>query len=63
MLRKITDCKSLKISQKKFYDRVLSVKLQTYSGVKRTHHRLFLEYVSKTICSKKYILRKKYMVD
>ena len=62
MLRKITDCKSLKIYQKKLHDRVLSVKLQTYSGVKRTHG-LFLEYVSKTICSKKYILRKRYMVD
>ena len=31
MLRKITDCKSLKISQKKFYDGVLSAKLQAYS--------------------------------
>ena len=25
MLRKITDCKSLKLSQKKFYDEVLTV--------------------------------------
>ena len=31
MLRKITDCKSLKISQKKLNDHVLSVKLQAYS--------------------------------
>ena len=31
MLRKITDCKSLKIYPKKFYDGVLSVKLQAYS--------------------------------
>ena len=31
MLQKITHCKSLKIYQKKFYDGVLSVKLQAYS--------------------------------
>ena len=31
MLRKITDSKSLKIYQKKFYDGVLSGKLHAYS--------------------------------
>ena len=64
MLRKITDCNSLKISQKKTYDGVLSVKLQAYNfTIKITHHRLILGYVPKTSCFKKNILRKKYMVD
>ena len=31
--------------------------------IKRTHHRFVLEYVPKTSCIKKYILRKKSAVD
>ena len=32
-------------------------------SIKRTHHKLFMEYVPKTSYFKKNILRKKSMVD
>ena len=33
------------------------------SSIKRLHHRFFPEYVSKSSCLKKNILRKKSMMD
>ena len=54
--------------QKNVYDRICFCKVASLhctnykSTVKRLHHRLFSEYVSKTIWLKKNILLKKYMV-
>ena len=62
MLRKITDCKSLKISQKNYMMEFLQCSDCNFA-IKGTHHRLFLEYVLKTSCFKKNILRKKSTVD
>ena len=69
MLRKIIDWESLKIFQKNFFNGVSFSKVvsQQFSDcnftIKRTHHRFFLEYVPKTSCLKKNILRKNSMVD
>ena len=65
MLQKIIDWESLKIFQKNFYNGVSFGKVTSlqFSGcnftIKRTHHRFFSEYVPKTSCLKKNILRKK----
>ena len=54
--QKIIDCKSLEISQEKFYDRVSFSKVARLQcsncnfAIKRTHRRFFLEYVTKTCC-------------
>ena len=69
MLRKTVDWENLKIFQKNFYNGVSFSKVTSphFSGcnftIKRTHHRFFLEYVPKTSCHKKNILRKNSMVD
>ena len=76
MLRKITDCGYLGISQENFYHGVFFSKVTSLQCsnckfiTKRTHHRFFLEYVPKTNCPKQnkkkkifFFLRKKYMVD
>ena len=69
MLREITDWKSLKIFQKNFYTGVSFNKVRSLQfsdcnyTIKRTHHIFFLEYVPKTSCLKKNILRKNSMVD
>ena len=69
MLRKTIDWESLKIFHKNFYNGVSFSKVTSLqlSGcnftIKRTHHRFFLEYVLKTTCLKKNILRKKSVVD
>ena len=58
-VRENTDCESLRISQENFYDRVSFSKVTNLQcsdcnfAIKRTHHRLFLEYVPKTIYFKK----------
>ena len=52
MLRKITHCKSLKTSQKKLYEGVLTV-FRLQLCYKENSDRLFLEYVLKTSCFKK----------
>ena len=68
MLRKTIDWESLKIFQKNFYNGVSFSKVTSLqlSGcnftIKRTHHRFFLEYVPKTSCPKKNILRTKSVV-
>ena len=55
MLWKITDCESLEISQENVYDRVSFSKntnLQCSDcsfGIKRTHHRFFLEYLARLV--------------
>ena len=66
MVRKIIDWEKF---QKNFYHGVSFSKVTSLmlSGcnftMKRTHHRFFLEYVPKTSCLKKNILRKKSVVD
>ena len=69
MLQKIIDCKCLDIFQKKICDGVSFSKVTSLQcsdcnfTIKRTHHRFFLDYVLKTSCIKKTILRKKSVVD
>ena len=73
MLGEITDCESLEISQKNFYDEVSLNKVTNLQcsdcnfAIKRTHHSFFLEYVPKTSYLKKnkesLFLRKKPMMD
>ena len=69
MLRKINDCESLEISQENVYDGVFFSKVvylqcpDCSSSIKRIHRRLFPQYVSKSICLKKNILRKKSMME
>ena len=74
MLQKIIDCGSLEICQENFYDGVSFSKVTSLkcsgcnSAIKRIHHRLFFENVTKASCLKKKIknsifLRKKYIVD
>ena len=56
---KLTDCKSLEISQENFYDEVSFSKVTNLQcsdcnfAEKRTYHRFFLEYVPKTSSLKK----------
>ena len=69
MFRKIIDGESLKIFQKNFYNGVSFIKVTSLQlsdcnfTIKRPHHRFFLEYVLKTSCLNKTILRKKSVVD
>ena len=69
MLQKTIDWESLKIFQKNFYDGVSFSKVTSLQfsdcnfTIKKTHHRLFLEYAPKISCLKKNILRKNSMVD
>ena len=69
MLQKMIDCESSKIFQKNFYNRVSFSKVTSLQfsdcsfTIKRTHHRFFLEHVTKTSCLKKNILRENSMVD
>ena len=68
MLRKINDCESFEMSQESVYDGVLFSKVvclqcpDCSSSIKRLHHRFFPQYVSKSSCLKKNILRKKSMM-
>ena len=63
-VKEITDCESLKIPQENFYDEVSFKKVASLQcsdcnfAIKRTHRRLFLEYVAKTSCLKKNKKRK-----
>ena len=65
ILRKITDGKSLKISQENVYEEVPSSKVINLQcsncnfAIKKAHHRYFLEYVPKTSCVKKQYFEKK----
>ena len=69
MIQKIIHWESLRIFQKNFYDGVSFSKVThlQFSGcnfnMKRFHHRFFSEYVRKTSCLEKNILRKTSMVD
>ena len=69
MLRKINDCESLEISQESVYDGVFFSKvvclqcIDCNSSIKRLHHRFFPQYVSKSSCLKKNILRKKSVME
>ena len=71
ILRKLTDCETLEISQENFYDEVSFSKVINLQcsgcnfAIKRTHHRFFLEYVPKTSLkrNKKSFLRKEPTVD
>ena len=68
MLRKKIDWESLKIFQKNFYrvsfSRGTSVQFSDCNfTIKKTHHRLFLEYILKTSCLKNNISRKNSVVD
>ena len=69
MLQKIIDWESLKVFQRNFYNGVSFSKVTSLQfsdcnfTIKRTHHRFLLEYVLKTSCLKKYILRKNSVVD
>ena len=65
MLRKISDCESLEISQENASDGVYFSKV-TYSqytdynsAIKRLLHRFSLEYITKTSC----LLRENFMMD
>ena len=65
MLRKITDDKSLEISQENVYEEISFRKVTNLQCsdcnfvIKITHHRYFLEYVPKTSCLKKQCFGKK----
>ena len=75
MLRKTIDCESAETSQENFYDGVSFSKVASLQcsdcnfAIKRTHHRLFLEYVQKKEYLKKnkkrksLFFRKKSIVD
>ena len=69
MLRKITDCESLEISQENFYDEVSFSKVTNLQcsdcnfSIKRTHYRFFLEYVPKTSCLKNNEKRKSFLFE
>ena len=58
-LRKITDCKSLKNSQRNVYggasfSKVIGLLFSDCDfAIKRIHHRFFLENIPKTTCLKK----------
>ena len=64
ILRKIIHCKSLENYQKNIYDGLYFSKFASLqckdwnSDVNGLHHSSFLEYVPKTICIKKKILKK-----
>ena len=69
MLRKITECESLRILQEKFYDgvsfsKVRSLHCSDYNfTIKRTHHKFLFGIGTKTSCIKKNKMRKKSIVD
>ena len=58
----MTDGKILKIYQKKFYDGVFKM-IRLQLCYKENSQRLFLEYVLKTSCFRKNILRRKSIGD
>ena len=69
MLRKINDRKSLEISHQNVYDGIFFSKVvclqcpDCNSSIKSLHHRFFPQYISKSSCFKKNILRKKSMME
>ena len=69
ILRKTIDCENLEISQENvcygvYFSKITNLQCTDRNSTKKKlHHKFFLEYVPKTSCFKKSILRKKYMVD